>query len=77
MKVLLIVMKERRAIIDGLYSAVADRFEHCDIHRLSDEQQGNLADYFEQHMDPPLGNFPREEMTSRYRAHQSEKRKLY
>ena len=51
MKVLLIVMKERRAIIDGLYTAVAQQFELCDIHRLDDGEQADLAGYFARHVD--------------------------
>jgi len=51
MKVLLVVMKEQRVILDGLYAAVAKRFEHCDIHRLDGNEQVDLATYFSKHID--------------------------
>lgn len=51
MKLLLIVMNERRALIDELYSEIAKGFEQCDVHRLTPEQQFNLRDYFAEHVD--------------------------
>lgn len=51
MKLLLIVMNERRALIDKLYTEIAKGFEQCDVRRLSPEQQFNLRDYFAEHVD--------------------------
>lgn len=47
MKVLLLVQKEQRAILDRLYDGVAAHCE-CDIRWLSSDEQANLRRYFKQ-----------------------------
>lgn len=51
MKLLLIVMNERRALIDNLYEEIAKGFEQCEVRRLTPEQQSNLQEYFDAHVD--------------------------
>lgn len=51
MKILLVVMKERRAIIDHLYASVKQHNPDCDVLRLSSEEQGRLDEYFSAHVD--------------------------
>lgn len=51
MKLLLIVMKERRALIDRLYDEIGRGFDECDVRRLTPDEQGNLQDYFAAHVD--------------------------
>lgn len=51
MKLLLIVMNERRALIDELYTEIARGFERCDVRRLTPDEQNNLQDYFSGHVD--------------------------
>lgn len=46
MKILLVVMKERRAVIDHLYQSISDNDIECDVLRLSDEEQDQLQHYF-------------------------------
>ncbi|MDD0977260.1 glycosyltransferase [Pseudomonas fontis] len=49
MKVLFLVQKEQRAILDRLYDGIAAECE-CDIRWLSDAEQDNLRGYFRQHV---------------------------
>jgi hypothetical protein len=51
MRLLLIVMNERRALIDRLYEEISRGCEHCDIRRLEPHEQDNLAEYFADHVD--------------------------
>ena len=46
MRVMLIVMKERKAPLDGLYDSIAAHVEHCDIFRLTDGEQDDLPNFF-------------------------------
>jgi hypothetical protein len=46
MRVMLIVMKERKAPLDGLYDSIAAHVEQCDIFRLTDEEQEELPNFF-------------------------------
>ena len=50
MRVLFLVQKEQRAILDRLYEGIAERCE-CDQRELTSEQQGNLRRYFREHVD--------------------------
>jgi glycosyltransferase involved in cell wall biosynthesis len=50
MKVLFLVQKEQRAILDRLYEGVAANCE-CDLRWLSSHEQRNLRRYFRQHVD--------------------------
>lgn len=50
MKVLFLVQKEQRAILDRLYDAVADHCE-CDLRWLSSHEQRNLRSYFRREVD--------------------------
>ncbi|RJX76109.1 glycosyltransferase [Pseudomonas sp. LS-2] len=50
MKVLFLVQKEQRAILDRLYEGVAENCE-CDLRWLSSDEQRNLRRYFRQHVD--------------------------
>ncbi|QXH47176.1 glycosyltransferase [Pseudomonas xanthosomatis] len=49
MKVLFLVQKEQRAILDRLYDGIAADCE-CDIRWLSDAEQDDLRGYFRQHV---------------------------
>lgn len=49
MKVLLLVQDVQRANLDRLYETIA-RYCDCDIQRLSDDQQANLEQYFNDHV---------------------------
>ena len=49
MKVMMIVMQERRAILDRLYESIADSFEHFDLYRLTTSEQKNLVQFFKRH----------------------------
>jgi glycosyltransferase involved in cell wall biosynthesis len=51
MKLLLIVMNERRALIDQLYTEISRGFDECDIRRLEPDEQDDLATYFSKHVD--------------------------
>lgn len=51
MKILLLVMKERRALIDRLYDEIGRGFDECDVRRLTPDEQGNLQEYFARHID--------------------------
>lgn len=51
MKLLLIVMNERRALIDRLYEEIGRGFERCDVRRLTPDEQNNLQDYFARNVD--------------------------
>ncbi len=51
MRTLLLVMDERRAILDWLYESIANNLPECRILRLSNAQQENLARFFRDH-DP-------------------------
>jgi glycosyltransferase involved in cell wall biosynthesis len=50
MKVLFLVQKEQRAILDRLYEGVAEHCD-CDLRWLSSDEQRNLRRYFRQHVD--------------------------
>lgn len=49
MRVMLLVMKERKAPLDRLYESIAEHVDRCDIFRLDDHEQENLAEFFRQH----------------------------
>lgn len=49
MKVLFLVQKDQRAILDRLYEGIAAECE-CDIRWLTDEEQDNLRTYFREHV---------------------------
>lgn len=46
MKVLLLVQKEQRIILDRFYESIARHCGDCDVEHLSSEQQANLKAYF-------------------------------
>lgn len=46
MRVLLLVQKEQRVILDRLYDAIAQYAEHCDTCWLSSDEQANLKQWF-------------------------------
>lgn len=50
MKVLFLVQKEQRAILDRLYDGIAAHCE-CDTRWLSSEEQADLRGYFRKHVD--------------------------
>lgn len=50
MKVLFLVQKEQRAILDRLYDGIAAHSE-CDTRWLSSEEQADLRGYFRKHVD--------------------------
>ncbi|HCS42932.1 MAG TPA: glycosyltransferase [Pseudomonas sp.] len=50
MKVLFLVQKEQRAILDRLYDGIAEHCE-CDKRELTSEEQDDLRGYFRQHVD--------------------------
>lgn len=50
MKVLFLVQKEQRIILDRLYESIEANCE-CDIRWLSSDEQANLKQYFKQHVD--------------------------
>ncbi|VVN81402.1 glycosyltransferase [Pseudomonas fluorescens] len=50
MKVLFLVQKEQRAILDRLYDGIAEHCE-CDKRELSSEEQDDLRGYFRKHVD--------------------------
>ncbi|WP_434558945.1 glycosyltransferase family 1 protein [Pseudomonas sp. Z5-35] len=50
MKVLFLVQKEQRAILDRLYEGVAAHCE-CDVRWLDSKEQRNLRGYFRRHVD--------------------------
>lgn len=50
LKILLLVQKEQRVILDRLYDAIAANSE-CDIRWLAKEQQANLQRYFREEVD--------------------------
>lgn len=50
MKVLFLVQKDQRAILDSLYDGVAEHCE-CDLRWLTSDEQRNLRRYFRQHVD--------------------------
>lgn len=51
MKVLLLVQKEQRIILDRLYESIAAHCELCDIRWLTSAEQADLKSYFQQHVD--------------------------
>lgn len=52
MKVLFLVQKEQRAILDRLYDGIAAQCEcECDIRWLSSDEQADLRGYFHKHVD--------------------------
>jgi len=50
MKVLFLVQKEQRAILDRLYDGIAAHCD-CDLRWLDSAEQRNLSKYFKQHVD--------------------------
>ncbi|MDN6855661.1 glycosyltransferase [Pseudomonas sp. CAN2814] len=50
MKVLFLVQKEQRAILDRLYDGIAEHCE-CDLRWLSSDEQANLRRYFREQVD--------------------------
>ena len=50
MKVLFLVQKEQRAILDRLYDGIADHCD-CDKRELTSEEQDDLRGYFRKHVD--------------------------
>lgn len=50
MKILLLVQKEQRAILDRLYDGIAAHTD-CDLHWLDKAQQANLRTYFRREVD--------------------------
>jgi glycosyltransferase involved in cell wall biosynthesis len=50
LKVLFLVQKEQRAILDRLYDGIAEHCE-CDKRELTSEEQDDLRGYFRQHVD--------------------------
>ncbi len=56
MKVLLLVQKEQRAILDRLYEGIAAHCE-CDVRWLSSDEQRNLRSYFRREVD--VGRYDR------------------
>jgi glycosyltransferase involved in cell wall biosynthesis len=50
LKVLFLVQKEQRAILDRLYDGIAAQCE-CDIRWLSSDEQADLRGYFHKHVD--------------------------
>lgn len=50
MKVLFLVQKEQRAILDRLYDGIAEHCE-CDLRWLTSDEQANLRRYFHEHVD--------------------------
>ncbi|WP_370600171.1 glycosyltransferase [Pseudomonas nitroreducens] len=50
MKVLFLVQKEQRAILDRLYDGIAEHCE-CDLRWLTSDEQANLRRYFREHVD--------------------------
>lgn len=50
MRVLFLVQKEQRAILDRLYDGIAEQCE-CDMRMLSSAEQDNLRKYFRKHVD--------------------------
>ncbi|MCK9800511.1 glycosyltransferase [Pseudomonas sp. MAFF 302030] len=50
MKVLFLVQKEQRAILDRFYEGIAERCD-CDMRELTSAQQDNLRKYFREHVD--------------------------
>ena len=51
MRILLVVMKERRAVIDHLYMSIKFSNPECDVLRLSSDDQARLDEYFREHVD--------------------------
>ncbi|MCJ1883589.1 glycosyltransferase [Pseudomonas sp. LA21] len=50
MKVLFLVQKEQRAILDRLYDGIAEHCD-CDLRWLASDEQANLRRYFREHVD--------------------------
>lgn len=53
MKVLFLVQKEQRAILDRLYDGIVTQCE-CDIRWLSSDEQADLRGYFHKHVDTSI-----------------------
>ncbi|MFT3929022.1 MAG: glycosyltransferase [Spongiibacteraceae bacterium] len=51
MKVLMLVMKEQRALLDNFYAAIAQHLDDCDVRQLTDDEQADLKKYFVEHVD--------------------------
>ncbi|MEV1362763.1 hypothetical protein ABZR31_17990, partial [Pseudomonas aeruginosa] len=66
MKVLFLVQKEQRAILDRLYDGIAAHCE-CDTRWLSSEEQADLRGYFRKHVDVSYAlHRPHLQLTSPY-----------
>ena len=50
MKVLFLVQKEQRIILDRLYAGVADNCD-CDLRWLTSDEQADLRRYFRNHVN--------------------------
>lgn len=51
MKVLFLVQKEQRAILDRLYDGIVQACSSCDVRWLNSDEQANLRLYFREHVD--------------------------
>ena len=51
MKVLFLVQKEQRVILDRLYDSIARHAGDCDTRWLSSDEQANLKRYFREQVD--------------------------
>ena len=51
MKVLLLVMKEQRALLENFYAAIAANLDDCEVRPLNDDEQEDLKTYFAAHVD--------------------------
>ncbi|MEZ5436058.1 MAG: glycosyltransferase [Pseudomonadales bacterium] len=51
MKVLFLVQKEQRVILDRLYDSIARHAGECDTRWLTSDEQANLKHYFREHID--------------------------
>lgn len=51
MKILFLVQKEQRVILDRLYDSIARHVSECDTRWLDSSEQANLKHYFSEHVD--------------------------
>ncbi len=51
MKILFLVQKEQRVILDRFYSSICRHAEEADLRRLTSEEQADLKGYFHDHVD--------------------------
>ncbi|THF57643.1 glycosyltransferase family protein [Pseudothauera rhizosphaerae] len=49
MKTMLLLMERRRTILDTLYESISSHLPQCDVFRLDEAQQQNLAGFFRDH----------------------------